>query len=131
MNVTVTGTADLRALAAELEVAAMVAPAETRKVVAKGALNIKRDWQERWSGLKHAPALPAAITYDSHETPTGGWAEIGPDKAKRQGALGNLLEFGSLKNPPRPGGAPALEAEAPKFEKALESLALRSLGAVR
>lgn len=131
MNVTVTGTADLKALAAELDAAARIAPAETRKVVAKGALNIKKDWQDRWSGLKHAPALPSAITYDSHETPTGGWAEIGPDKAKRQGALGNLIEYGSVKNPPRPGGAPALEAERPKFEKALEVVAVQSLGFLR
>jgi hypothetical protein len=88
-------------------------------VVSRGALGIKRDWQQRWSGLSHAPALPRAISYETRRSLAGISAEIGPDKGKAQGALGNLVEFGSVNNAPRPGGLPALEAEAPRFEKAL------------
>ncbi len=96
-------------------------------VVAKGALNIKNDAAQRVSGLRHAPAYPKAITYDTGISLSGPFADIGPDKSKRQGALGNLLEFGSKKNAPRPHMAPAAEAELPKFEAALEALAVKAL----
>ncbi|HTI26183.1 MAG TPA: hypothetical protein VL652_34660 [Kutzneria sp.] len=92
-------------------------------VVAKGALNIKQDWARRWTGLRHAPALPRAISYDLYHLPGSVRAEIGPDKARRQGALGNIIEFGTPKNAPRPGGLPALQSEAPKTEAALARLA--------
>jgi hypothetical protein len=119
--------AEVAKLAEILVAAAGVAPVEASKVVAKGALNIKTDARRRVSGLAHAPAYPNAITYDLHETATGGWAEIGPDKGKRQGALGNLLEYGSLKNAPRPHMGPAGEAEQPRFERAMEELAVAAL----
>lgn len=96
-------------------------------VVAKGALNIKTDWRQRWSGLSHAPALASAITYDMTVGVGTIGAEIGPDKAKRQGALGNLIEFGSRNNAPRPGGGPALNTEQPKFEAALAAVLVKSL----
>jgi len=100
---------------------------EARKVVSKGALNIKNDWRRRWSGFRYAPALPYAVTYDTAEEGTRLSAEIGPDKDKRQGALGNLLEFGSVNNAPRPAGSPALDAEQPRFERAIEDLGLQLL----
>lgn len=95
-------------------------------VVERGAVNIKRDWQQRWTGMAHAPSLPAAISYDPLHWSIGRVeTEIGPDKARRQGALGNLVEFGSVHNGPRPGGVPALDAEAPKFERAILDLGVR------
>ncbi|TBL44244.1 hypothetical protein EYA84_02030 [Verrucosispora sp. SN26_14.1] len=110
-----------------LDSAAEDAIPEARKVVQKGALNIKKDAQQRISGLKHAPAYPYAITYDSKETAGGAEAEIGLDKNRRQGALGNILELGTVKNPPRPHMIPAAQAEEPRFEKALADLAERLL----
>lgn len=96
-------------------------------VVAKGALNIKKDAQRGVRGLAHAKAYPASITYDLHEALTGPYADIGPDKNKRQGALGNLLEFGSVNNPPRPHIRPAADREAPKFARAIEDLVAKQL----
>ena len=104
-----------------------MAPAEVRKVVQKGALNIKTDARKRITGLRHAPFYPLAIGYDSKETPTGASAEIGPDKEKKQGDLGNILELGTPKNAPRPHLVPALAAEGPRFERALEALGVRLL----
>jgi hypothetical protein len=121
-------TAEVAAVADILVRAAAVAPLAARAVVAKGALNIKTDARARISGLAHAPAYPSAITYDSHETAGSAWAEIGPDKDKRQGALGNLLEYGSTNNGPRPHMGPAAEAELPKFAAAMEELAVKALG---
>lgn len=122
------GPNGLHSLAAELAHAAAVAPAESGKVVAKGAVNIKKDWRKRWTGFPHAPALPYAIGFDLRFHGVESEAEIGPDKDRPQGALGNLLEYGSVKNAPIPGGAPALEAERPKFEKALNDLPVYVLG---
>lgn len=103
------------------------APAESRQAVAKGALNIKSDARRRVSGNPHLPRYPASITYDSHETPTGGWAEIGPDKERPQGALGNVLEYGGTRSAPLPHMRPAAEAELPRFERAMEVLAVKGL----
>lgn len=103
--------------------AAGAAPKAVRAVVQKGALNIKRDAQKRVTGLKHAPAYPRAITYDTHERVMSAWAEIGPDKERRQGPLGNILEHGTVNNAPTPHMGPAAETEEPKFRKALEDLA--------
>jgi len=114
-------------LVAELDRAISRAIPEVTGVLSKGALNIKKDWQTAWKGLKHAPATPYAVGYDIAVTPGTISAIVGPDKNKRQGALGNLLEFGSLNNPPKPGGSPALDAEAPKFETALDALMVKLL----
>lgn len=99
-----------------------------RGVVQKGALNIKNGARERISGHPHAPAYPSAIGYDSKVGPTSAEAEIGPDKQKRQGALGNILEHGTLNNAPIPHMRPAADEELPRFERALEDLAVKGLG---
>jgi hypothetical protein len=116
------GAGGLEALVTEFHREAEIAPDEARKVVQKGLLNIKNDWRRRWTGHPHAPRLPYAITYDSVAVGPRIMGEVGPDKDKPQGALGNLFEYGSVNNPPIPGGAPALEAERPKFERAMEAL---------
>lgn len=127
MKITFSGTDDLHALLGDLEKTAEWAPRDARAVIKKGAQQIKTDAQRRISGLAHAPAYPRSISYDTHETPGGGWAEIGPDKDKRQGALGNLLEYGSIRNAPIPHLAPALEDERPRLQRALQELAGRIL----
>ncbi|MFE7869761.1 hypothetical protein ACFUYE_05350 [Micromonospora humida] len=99
-----------------------------RGVVQKGALNIKNGARQRISGHPHTPAYPAAIGYDSKVGPVSAEAEIGPDKSRRQGALGNILEYGTLKNAPLPHIRPAADEELPRFERALEDLAVKGLG---
>lgn len=108
--------------------AAGVAPEEARKALQVSAPRIKADARRRISGHPSAPAYPQAITYETHETPMGGWAEIGPDKEKRQGALGNILEHGTVKNAPIPHMRPAADTEEPKFVKAMEALAVKATG---
>lgn len=120
-------TSELKKLEYDFAEAVRMAPAESRKVVQKAALNIKTDAQRRVGGLRHAPAYPRAISYDTRETANGPEAEIGPDKNRRQGALGNLIEFGSVHNAPRPHMIPAAEAEMPRFERFMEDLSVRLL----
>lgn len=112
------------ALVAELEAAALDALPLSKAIVSKGALNIKKDWQQRWQGIAHARALPSSITYDTRAGRGGGWieAEIGPvEGPDRQGFLGPIIEFGGIHNAPNPGGLPALEAELPRFEAAINA----------
>lgn len=116
-------TSDLDKLVASLVRATAATVPAVDAVVAKGALNIKTDAARRASGLAHAPAYPRSITYDTFHTPRTSQAVIGPDKDRRQGALGNILEYGTIKNAPVPHLGPALDAEAPKFEKALGDVA--------
>lgn len=88
-------------------------------VVGRGAFNVKRDAARRARGLRHARAYPRSIGYDTFHTPGTSQAKIGPDKNRRQGPLGNIIEYGTVNNPPIPHLQPALDAEAPKFQKAL------------
>jgi hypothetical protein len=90
------------------------------KVVEKGALNIKTDWRAAASGMQHLPQYPYSIGYDRVYAPGLVGAEIGPDKNKRQGPLGNIDEFGTSKQPGHLRGAAALAAEEPRFVSALE-----------
>jgi hypothetical protein len=97
-------------------------------VVGRGALNIKKDAARRSSGLRHAPAYPRSITYDVHSSLRGPSADIGPDKNRRQGALGNLIEYGSINTAPHPHLRPAADAEEPRFAKAIEAVVEKALG---
>jgi hypothetical protein len=123
------GPNGLNSLIADLRLAALEAPFETRKVVQKGSLNIKNDWRNRWSGLKHAPSLASSITYDTSLEGTKIEGEIGPEHGRRQASLAGFIEneYGSRWSAPRPGGAPALKAEEPRFLAALEGMSVRLL----
>lgn len=93
------------------------------------------------SGMAHAPAFPYSITYDvgagyeqsvgqaaasilgggiSSAQSTTFSAEIGPDKGRAQGALGNLIEFGSVNNPPQGIMHGALQANEADFERGVD-----------
>lgn len=104
---------------------------EVRGVVERGAVNVKNEARRFVSGLRAAPAYPASITYDVSGTGlllSGAIeAEIGPDKAKRQGALGNILEYGTINNAPHAHLGPALDREGPAFEANLERVAAKAL----
>lgn len=95
---------------------------DVRAVVQKGSLNIKKDAAQKVSGFSHLPHYPKSISYDTRNLAHTIIGEIGPDKGRTQGPLGNLIEFGSVNNAPIPHMAPALETEEPKYLKALENL---------
>lgn len=123
--VTVTGG---REWIATLEGAAKQAPDQVRKVVSKGSLNIKQDWRRRWSGHAHIPRLPYAIGYDITTGPVAVSSEIGVDQSKPQGPLAGIIAWGSpAGNAPLPGPLEALDAEGPRFESALATLAAKLL----
>lgn len=118
---------DVNRLAAEIESKAQRVGAEAAAVVRKGALNVKTEARQFASGIAHAPHYPRSITYDIEGDGRFGRvaAEIGPDKdiPGAQGALGHFLEYGLSDTPPRAHLGPALDREAPRFEKALADIA--------
>ncbi|MFE7954379.1 hypothetical protein [Streptomyces sp. NPDC057413] len=103
---------------------------EARQVTRRGALNIKKDWRAnaRSTAGKHGRLYPHSIGFDfAAYGPDLFMATIGPDKSGPQGALGNLLEYGSVHNPPHNDGGRALDAEMPRFEAQMALLAERGL----
>jgi len=101
---------------------------EVIKVGEKGALNIKRDWTQAWSGRSYIGPLSRAVSYDRRFKGSAVEWEIGPDKGRAQGPLGNIIEFGTVKNAPIPGGLPALDKEAPRTERHLSEVLGKVLG---
>ncbi|MER6531158.1 hypothetical protein [Streptomyces sp. NPDC001508] len=103
---------------------------DARAVTMRGAVNIKRDWRAnaRQTAGKHGRLYPRSIGFDFAAYGPDIWmAVIGPDKVGPQGALGNLLEYGSVHNPPHNDGGRALAAELPRFEAQIQLLAERGL----
>jgi hypothetical protein len=118
----------LDALLHDLETAGPKVLAGARAVLQKGALNIKNGMREDFTGHRHAPLIPYAVTYDTRITAGGAEAEIGVDKNRPQGALGNLLAFGSSKNAAVVDHTAALRRELPALERYLADVAEKSLG---
>lgn len=119
---------DVRRYIAELDKVPTVLDREFVKVGEHAAFNIKRDWRSAWSGHSYIGPLARAITYERRTRVNNLEWEIGPVKSRAQGALGNVIEFGTVNNPPIPGGLPALEREAPRTERALSDVLGRVLG---
>lgn len=113
-------------LVADLGTVAATAGQYVRKAVEVGARNVKDDWRD-FSKAQLTPGsarlFPFSISYDitSEAGPLSSTvqAEIGPDKDKPQGALGNLLEYGSVNNAPKSYGANALKANESDFQRGL------------
>lgn len=120
MDVIVTGLTELLAAFAKAEAEV---DDKTQRVVGMGCLNIKKDWQRRWTGYAHIPHLPRAISYDVDSAAGVITGEVGPDRLKMQGGLGSYVEFGTRNNGPIPGGIPAHAAEEPKFVRAMADMA--------
>lgn len=114
-----------------------------RQAIEVTARSVRDTARENATGLEHAPAFPQSITYDVSSNVSllrnafgGGGvntvsAEIGPDKDRPQGALGNLIEYGSINNPPQGIMHGALQANEADFERGIEKAtddALRGLG---
>jgi hypothetical protein len=98
-----------------------------RKVVRDKAKDTRDTWRRLYKANelhRHAPHYPKSITWDPDRMAMADYgAEIGPDKGKRQGALGNLIEFGSINNYPQMEGARALAIEGPKFVERMRQVA--------
>jgi hypothetical protein len=115
---------ELNTLAAVLTDQKRIAPRAARTIVEVGARNVKDDARRLAAGIAHAPLYPLSISYDILNARLAGAveAEIGPDKDGPQGALGNILEYGTVNNAPLAHLGPALDREGPGFEKAIADM---------
>lgn len=91
-------------------------------VLKRGAQNIKEGMAADASESASFKSLAGSISYDSRYGIGRAQYEIGPDKAKRGGALGNIYYFGTS----RGGGSGDLDKqlnlEAPNTLRHLEEL---------
>lgn len=122
---------EVAGFAAVVRASGMAALHLADKAVEVGAVKIKKDARRIIGNPPHLPAYAASITYDIATHPglraASVEAEIGPDKERAQGALGNILEYGTSHNAPIPHLQPALDAEAPHFERVLADAVVASI----
>lgn len=111
---------ELNALAADLGDAADALP-NVKKAVQVTANNVKTAWRGKLQGSSTLPALPYAVSYDVKADRGGVEGEVGFDKGKPQGPLGNISEFGTMNNPPRGFGLASLEENQADFVRGIET----------
>ncbi len=115
---------EMRRLGSDLGDLPLEALTAVRKSVTRGAIAIKRDLVAEATGVSYGPHFPRSITDTVRDFPGGIEAEVGPDKDRPQGALANILYFGTRNNGPRlPDPKGALDREADRMESALSELA--------
>ncbi len=105
----------VRELATDLGRAPAEALGEVRRVVQRGALNIKRDMQAEATGSRRLAGIAPSITYTTELLPDGITAEIGPEIGRAQGSLGFVAYEGTPTSGPvfpDPQGALDRESEA-------------------
>lgn len=117
---------DVRAFALALEGSARATERQVEQVVSRGALNIRRQLQREMRGSRHFSPVARAISYDLRSVGAFGGgvveAEIGPERGS-PGSLANIAYFGTSRGGgtvPDPRGA--LDAEAPRYLRALADL---------
>lgn len=86
---------ELMTLAADIEHGGEAISANVRKAVQVTSHKIKEDAKASVRGRKGLGHAANAITYDTTESRDGVEAEIGYDKGRGAGKLGNLIEFGA------------------------------------
>jgi hypothetical protein len=99
----------------------MVAPMVA--AVTKSANSLEKAMRADAGGIGHAPHFPNSITSEVKVRVGQIEAEVGPDKGRTQGALGNILYFGTSKNGPVLNINGPLDAQSPKFQQAIEDAA--------
>ena len=111
---------EFKALSAGLGRASAAMVAAERAVVAKAAVNIKKDARSRVSDDPRWRRLEPTLNYDIF----GLNAIVGYEDSG-QGELASIAEYGSSRHAPHPALLPAAQAEAPRFEKATLAVALK------
>jgi hypothetical protein len=124
VSIIVTG---LDELIADMAASAPRMVANARTAVAVTSRKVQQSARDRVRGHKYLPQYPNSITYDVRGGPLLIEGEIGPDKDRPQGPLGNIIEFGTPNNAPIEHLGPALEENADDLERGLEIAARQAL----
>lgn len=96
---------------------------EVDAILKKGAQNIKTEMEMdlRWS--EHFKGMAGSISYDSDYRIGEPAYEIGPDKSRRGGSLGNIYYFGTSRGGGHGDLEKPLRSEEPRLTSALADLA--------
>lgn len=99
------------------------------KVVEHAAMNLKKDLVGQATYSRHFRGMAGSISYDRAYGLGSVGYEVGPDKDRRGGALGNLFFFGGVHGGGGTGDLDgAVRTEQPYMIKALEDVAEGLLG---
>ena len=116
------GAAELRQFAIAVGNIADGAYDQVNAVISKAAVNVKSEMIADVSKSRHFRGMAGSITYEHHNTRGVIRREVGPDKGRRGGALGNIYYFGTS----RGGGTGDIEkplnTEEPRLMSAMQSL---------
>jgi hypothetical protein len=91
---------EVRTLAVDLAAAGGRMDARSRATIRKAAVRIKAGLRAEFGGHDYAPGVGPAVDFDTYGSGSFYGAEIGVNKDRYQGPLGNLLAFGSSNNAP-------------------------------
>jgi hypothetical protein len=119
VNAIIVDTSQLAALAADLGGVPATVVKPMNAVTKRAAQNIKNDLVADAQSSGHLKHFSRSISYDRVAGIGSIGYEIGPDKDRTQGALGNIAYFGTSKNGPVLSIDGPLEAETPRFEQAV------------
>lgn len=109
-------TSELDGFAADLGQSSARVTRNVQKAVEVTARKVKDDARKFATGINYARNYPRSINYDiRYKLPFEVSAAIGPDKNGPQGALGNILEYGSVNNAPVKHLGPALDKNEQDF----------------
>jgi hypothetical protein len=122
---------EFAALASDFEDAAAELQPNSVKAMGVTLNKTKKTWQEKLAGSSTLPGLPRALSYDIEEAAGEIVGELGFDKSRGQGALGNVSEFGTPTVAPRGFGLASQEETLADFVRGQEialDQALKKLG---
>lgn len=112
-------TSEVKRLAADLARAPRRAEIESRRVMKKSALQVKRRMAKDFSGHRYAGAVPGSLEFEA----LGGGGltyEVGElDSGGPQWGIAAILAYGTSNNAPVVDHTACLHAEAPLIEKYL------------
>lgn len=116
---------EVMTLAEDFGKASIKAVDEIDKVTERGALNVKNQMAAEAQSSGYYKHFSRSISYDRTTSIGEVSYEIGPDKSLKgaQGALGNILYFGTSNNGAVLDIESPIRAEAPRFTKALADVA--------
>ncbi len=112
---------ELHELAQALGEVASSAGPYVRDAMQTTAIDIRDDWRAAASGMRGLGAYPRSIGYDFTGFQGFGatvlTCEIGPDKGRKQGAFGAIVEYGAPNFAPRHYGDQALDAHTEQYDE--------------
>lgn len=110
-------------MAADLSMVGARSVPAVRTVMADVGSAFARDWADnaRETSGEHGKYYPDSIDSELVFDVTGVSVEVGPNRAKKQGAMGRGFEFGSRNQSPHLDGLRALDGVAVRAERMVDS----------